>query len=124
MLEPVTIVKLGEYVWRRVKPWRRLKVWRNKRRVAKGKAPLPLTEDDMALFPKNTMRKSGVGLVGLAPVLAVVLQMFGVGECTPEAVEAGCMSGGDIAAGLMGLVGAGLYWVGRNRAEKPEAPKE
>lgn len=112
------LIKLGADVWLRVRPWRRLKVFRNKRRAAKGKPLLPLSEDDMALFPQNTMRKTGVGLVGFAPVLAVGLQMLGVGECTPEAVEMGCVSGSAIASGLLGLLGGGLYWIGRNRAEK------
>lgn len=71
----------------------------------------------MALFPKNTMRKTGVGLVGFAPVLAVGLQMVGIGECTPEAVEMGCVSGSAIASSIMGLFGGVMYWIGRNRAD-------
>lgn len=111
------LIEWGANTWLRVRPWRRLKVWRNTRRVAKGKTPLPLTEDDMTLFPKGTMRKSGVGLVGLAPVVAMVLTMVGVGECTPDVVEAGCVGGSAMAAGALSLVGGVLYWIGFNRAQ-------
>jgi hypothetical protein len=111
------LVEVVANLWLKVRPWRRLKVWRNTRRVAKGKKPLQLSEDDMALFPKNTMRKGGVGLMALAPIVAVGLGFVGVGECTPEQVEAGCQGAAEIAAAIMGGIGGVLYWLGRNRAE-------
>jgi hypothetical protein len=113
-------VAAGRAIWLAVRPWRRLKVWRNKRRVAKGKAPLELSEDDMKLFPAGTMRKTGVGLVGFSPVVAMGLTMLGVGECTPEAVEQGCMGASAIAGGLMSIAGGVMYWIGFNRAKPKE----
>ena len=74
----------------------------------------------MAL-PPNTFRKGGIALLGLAMALPTLLSTLGVGECTPEAVKEGCMSGGEIAASLSGLAGAAVYWIGRNRAEKRES---
>lgn len=111
------LIEWGADVWLRFRPWRRFKVLRNKRRVANGKEPLPLTEDDMALFPKGTMRKTGVGLVGLAPVVAMGLTFVGIGECTPEALEMGCVGASAMAAGALSLVGGVLYWIGFNRAQ-------
>jgi hypothetical protein len=81
------------------------------------------------MFPKNTMRKTGVGLVGVAPVIGyaagIGARVFGFGdECTPEAIEAGCMTAEAAATAVTGLVtsaaglvGGFLYWKGFNRAK-------
>lgn len=115
-------LSIGFKIWTTVKPWRRLKEARNRRRAKKGKELLPITEEDDQVFPTNTMRKSGVALVGLSPILGSViaggLGLVGVGECTPEQVEAGCVGATAIAAGLVSSVGGVLYWIGFNRAKK------
>lgn len=70
------------------------------------------------MIPQNTLRKTGIGLASLGPMLTVALNFFGVGECTPEAVEMGCVGGAQIAGAITTLIGGGVYWIGRNRAEK------
>lgn len=82
----------------------------------------------MSLFPKGTMRKSGIGMVGAAPFAGYLVgfgvKLLGFGEeCTPEAVEAGCMTAEaaatavtGIVTSVLGLVGGFTYWKGRNRA--------
>jgi hypothetical protein len=104
-------------LWLRVKPWKRLIGWRNKRRAAKGKPPL--REDD-PVIPQNTLRKTGAGLMALGPVIAVLLNIAGVGECSPEAIELGCVGASQISGALLTLGGGAVFWVGQNRAHARE----
>lgn len=122
------LIEGGAKVWLHFRPWRRLKVWRNKKRAAKGKPLLELSEDDMALFPKNTMRKTGVSVAALGPIIAIVLTAVGApGECAAEAVAEGCVAASEIAGALVTILGGGLYVAGSIRADKraaAEKPKE
>lgn len=71
------------------------------------------------MFPNNTMRKTGVSLLAIvAPALTFGLNYLGVGECTPEMVDAGCVGAGEIVGMVTGAVGGALFWLGQNRAEK------
>ena len=97
---------------------RGVRAWRNRRRAKRGEAPL--SEDEAMNVPQNTLRKGGVAFVALAPVVAAGLSFAGVGECTPEEAEMGCVGAQAIAASIMSIIGGGLYWIGRNRAEKRE----
>lgn len=67
-------------------------------------------------IPQNTLRKAGAGLMAAGPILTVVLGFVGVGECTPEMVEAGCVGAKEMAGAFTTLLGGGIFWVGQNRA--------
>lgn len=110
--------------WLRVRPWRRLKVFRNKRRAAKGKPLLPLSEDDMALFPKGTMTKSGAVIAMAGPFVGLALGLLGVGDVCPTDFP-DCQTSGEIAntlstsiGGLITALGGVIAWRGRNRVGK------
>lgn len=123
------LIKFGADLWLRFRPWRRLKVRRNRKREARGLPPLPLSEDDMALFPKNTMRKTGIGVATLSPILGVIAQALGApAECAPEAIDMGCVSAAQIGSAIGVAVGGALYVLGSIRADrrkaKGEEPKE
>ena len=85
----VTTIASGVRWWRRVRPVKVLKAWRQARRSLKrerkGLPPLPLdeTEEVMDVLPG---KKSWIGLVTV--LLGVVLNMAGIGQCTPAAIEA------------------------------------
>lgn len=107
----------------------RNKAYRKARRKQKrGEA---LTEDEsrvlsqtqeVSMLPQNTMRKGGIAVTALGPVLTVVLKMVGMNECTPEEVSMGCVGAAEIAGTLLTVGGAVLYWIGRNRADAREKP--
>lgn len=71
------------------------------------------------MFPDNTMRKTGVGLVAVGvPLVTMGLNALGIGECTPEMAEAGCISAAAIAGSIVSAIGGALFWIGHNRAVK------
>lgn len=80
------------------------------------------------MIRENVLRKTGVGVAAFGPVLGVVLQYLGVGqECTPEMVEAGCVSAPQMAGAFVTMVGGAIFWVGQNRAhnrDKQDKPQE
>lgn len=132
--------ELGKRLLRRWFPKyaeKREAVWaqRAARRAARQRQPdegETFQQDEVSSMniPENTMRKNGVNLIGLSPVIGAVvgvgLKMFGVGdECTAEAIEAGCQTADQIAASVGGAVtaivsavGGILFWRGQNRAHK------
>lgn len=68
------------------------------------------------MLPKGTARATGIGFISLAPAAAVILQLFGVpAECSPEAVDMGCITASQIAVALMTAIGGGIYAWGQNR---------
>jgi hypothetical protein len=120
------IVDLGEAAWRKAAPWKRLKKAINKRRVRRGKDPLPITDEDEKMLPKNTLTYAGIAGV----VIGFGLQLFGVATCTPDEVAAGAQACVDPTAidrlvnGINeALIGGGsiVAGIGRARAEKRHA---
>lgn len=119
---PITAatVKVGEAIWRAIAPWKRLKQARNKRRARLGKPLLKITEEDETMLPKGTMTHTGTGIAAAGPIVAMVLTGIGIGECTPEAADMGCVGASQIAGALVTLVGAVLAIVGKVRASARE----
>lgn len=76
------------------------------------------TTKEVAMLPQNTLRKGGIAVTALGPVLTIGLKMFGVSECTVDEAAMGCVGAAEIAGTLLTVGGAVLYWIGRNRAEK------
>jgi uncharacterized membrane protein len=71
------------------------------------------------MFPKNTMRKTGVLVATVSPVLAVIATALGApAECAPEAIDMGCVSAAQIAGSIGTLLGGVVYVVGAWRADK------
>lgn len=114
------LIGQGVRVWRAVRPVHRLRVRReNRRRARRGLPALP--EETEVKLPENVMRKGGVALLAAGPVLGLVLKALGVGaECTPQEVEMGCVTAGEISAALLTVLGGAGYWIGRNRAHARE----
>ena len=67
-MDPVSAVVGGTRVWLMVKPIRRVKAWRNRRRIKKGKVPLPPTGD-----LKGYNKIIGTVIAGLLGYLATKL---------------------------------------------------
>src|SRR3954463_7457799 len=105
-------VSAGFAIWRALRPWYRLKLARNRRRARLGKPLLPMSEDDMQIFPNGTMTYTGSGGAILTQIVVTLLHTVGVGECTPAAVAAmpNCISATDLAAALI-TVGFGVMAV-------------
>lgn len=68
-------------------------------------------------IPANTLRKTGVAMMAISPILTAVLDHFGVHECTPDEVAAGCVGTAAVVSAILTLIGGATYWIGRNRAE-------
>lgn len=113
-MDPLLITR----IWLLVKPWRRIKQARNRRRARLGKPLLTISEADDMLFPQGTMTKTGAGIAVLGPVVTAVLQAFGIGECTPEAIAMGCLGASQFSGIAISILGGVIAWLGRNRAEK------
>jgi hypothetical protein len=123
--------ELGKKLLRRWFPRyaeKRESVWaqRAARKAARPRQPdegETFQQDEVTIMlptiPNNTMRKTGVGLMGFAPVLAVGLGFLGIGDsCSPEAIEMGCRTANEIAGAILGGVGAVIYVIGSIRADK------
>jgi len=73
------------------------------------------------MFPNGTMTHTSGVFAGLGPVVAIGLQMVGVGECTPESVEMGCVGAAQLSGAIMTIVGVVGVIVGRIRAKRTAA---
>jgi hypothetical protein len=104
-------------LWLEHRPFSKEARARRKEKRAAKRANQQTTEG-FEMIPQNTLRKTGIGIASFGPLLTVLLTFIGVGECTPEAVEMGCVGGAQIAGALTTLGGGVVYWIGRNRAEK------
>lgn len=129
-------MSLGKFAVDAIKAWNPLspeayarrdrnKAYRQARRRAKRGEPLTEqdteilnTTQEVAMLPQNTLRKGGIAVTALGPVLTIVLKMFGVNECSADEAAMGCVGAAEIAGTLLTVVGAVVYWIGRNRAEK------
>lgn len=114
-------VATGAAIWRAVAPVKLIKRALNKRRARLGKPLLAITEEDYAMLPNGTMTHTGGGLAAFGPIIAVGLQMLGVGECTPEALDMGCIGAAQITGAIVTLGGAVLVVIGRVRAKRKAA---
>jgi hypothetical protein len=116
----VATVRIGEAVWRAIAPVKLIKQARNRRRVRRGLPPIPITQEDETMFKQGTMTYTGTGIAAFGPMITMGLQMFGIGECTPEALEMGCIGASAITGAIVTLVGAGVAVLGKIRAAKRE----
>jgi uncharacterized protein YjeT (DUF2065 family) len=76
------------------------------------------TNQETEMFPQNTLRKGGIAVTVLGPLLSMLLKSVGVGDCSAEALETGCVGAAEIAGTLISVAGAAIYWWGQNRAFK------
>lgn len=120
MITPATVAA-GEAIWRAIAPVKLVKQARNKRRARLGKPLLPITNEDEKMLPNGTMTHTGGALAGAGPIIMFVLQMIGVGECTPEAVDMGCVGSAQITGAIVTIGGAVLVIIGRLRAKRAAA---
>jgi hypothetical protein len=112
-LATIRTIAWGATRWQQVRPWRLLKELRNVRRARLGKPLLEITPED------DSMRKTGVLVATVSPVLAVIATALGApAECAPEAIDMGCVSAAQIAGSIGTLLGGVVYVVGAWRADK------
>ena len=119
MISPAT-VSIGAAIWREIAPGRRIKIARNKRRARKGKPLLPLSDEDFQMLPNNTMTPTGGFIAVASPIAAQILVTMGVGECTPETLEAGCVGATQIVGIVGSIIGGVLILVGKLRSMRRE----
>ena len=115
------VVRTGEQVWRAIAPGRRIKTWRNKRRARKGKPLLEYNEGDFDMLPQGTMTNTGAVGAMVTPVVTSVLVGLGVGECTPETIEAGCVGATQIAGAAVTMLFAIVALIGYQRKKRRAA---
>lgn len=71
----------------------------------------------------GTTRGTGIGIIGAAPIITIVLERVGLpAECVAEAAAQGCIAASDVALALMTLVGAVIYVVGHIRNNRRKSP--
>lgn len=122
---------------------RAFRKWRVKRRAKKRAKQIasgeiqddpnfkdPLTEEVHEVFPQGTQTKSGIILAMVGMIVTILLNLLGVGECTPEQVAEGCVAASELKpvlvdgiGGLITAVGALISWNGYNRKARNYAPK-
>lgn len=92
-IDPITGAKL----WLTVKPIKRFRKWRNRRRIRKGKEPLPDTEEiempnllGFLAGPISKLLAAGIGLVVGKAITAIpfVATLIGVDAADPASVAA------------------------------------
>lgn len=125
-------MNVAKFAVRAIKEWNPLgpeayerrdrnKAYRQARRKAKRGETLTTDEYELLqlrvdMIPQNTLRKGGIAVTAIGPILSLVLKMFGVDECTPDELTMGCVGAAEIAGALVTAGGAVMYWIGRDRA--------
>lgn len=122
ILRAIKVIDTGEQVWRAIAPVNKVKRALNKRRARKGKPLLVINEDEeTAMLPNGTMTNTGAVGAIVTTVVTSALVGMGVGECTPETIEAGCVGATQVAGSIITALFSVLALIGYQRKKRRAA---